>query len=58
LRDEALIYEHVLREQGVPTKLDMYVGLPHCTQDFFPMHSSSAKAVTDLKVAVQWILQK
>ena len=30
LRDEGLIYEHVLREEcGVATRLDLYPGLPH-----------------------------
>lgn len=58
LRDESLIYEHVLREQGVQTKLDVYPGLPHCAQDFFPMHSSSGKAVADLKAGVEWILKE
>lgn len=30
LRDEALVYEKVLREEfGVKTKVDVYPGLPH-----------------------------
>lgn len=29
LRDEALIYEDVLKENGVLTKVDLYPGLPH-----------------------------
>jgi acetyl esterase/lipase len=36
LRDEALIYEKVLREDyGVKTKLDVYPGLPHGFWIFF-----------------------
>jgi len=29
LRDEGLLYERLLREQGIPTKLDIYPGVPH-----------------------------
>jgi acetyl esterase/lipase len=39
LRDEGLLYERLLREKGIPTKLDMYVKtlwwqkkLIHCVQ--------------------------
>jgi acetyl esterase/lipase len=38
LRDEALIYEQVLREDnGVETKLDIYPGMPHIFWSTFPM---------------------
>ncbi|KAF3042559.1 hypothetical protein E8E11_006989 [Didymella keratinophila] len=57
LRDDTLIYEHVLREEnGVPTKLDVYAGLPHCAPDFFPMLPVAGKALDDLKGGVEWIL--
>ncbi|KAH7062943.1 Alpha/Beta hydrolase protein [Paraphoma chrysanthemicola] len=56
LRDDALIYEHVLREAGVETSMDVFSGIPHGGPDMFPMHSCAAKAVEDVKKAVQWIL--
>ncbi|KAF2621383.1 hypothetical protein BU25DRAFT_404569 [Macroventuria anomochaeta] len=57
LRDDSLIYEHVLREEyGVPTKLDVYAGMPHCAPDFFPMLPVAGKALEDLKAGVEWIL--
>lgn len=59
LRDDTLIYEHVLREEhGVPTKLDVYAGLPHCAPDFFPMLPVASKALDDLKAGVEWIIRE
>ncbi|KAF2824170.1 alpha/beta-hydrolase, partial [Ophiobolus disseminans] len=55
LRDEALIYEHVLREHGVETKLDVSPGIPHGGPDFLFMHSCAGRAVQDLKRGVEWI---
>ncbi|KAF2999852.1 hypothetical protein E8E13_007450 [Curvularia kusanoi] len=57
LRDDTLIYEHVLREEfGVPTKLDIYAGVPHCAPDFFPMLPVAGEALVDLEAGVEWIL--
>jgi acetyl esterase/lipase len=58
LRDEALIYEHLLRKAGTPTKVEVYTGLPHGAPDFFPMHSIAKKALVDLKAGVEWILKQ
>jgi acetyl esterase/lipase len=59
LRDDTLIYEHVLREEyGVPMKLDVYAGVPHCALDFFPMLPVAGKALEDLKAGVEWILSQ
>jgi len=44
LRDEAIIYERVLREDyGVKTKMFVYPGLPHGHWGFFPFLKSSEK---------------
>jgi acetyl esterase/lipase len=57
LRDEALIYEEVLRtECGVKTRLDIYPGLPHGFWAFFPMLSSSKKLKKDTIKGVAWLL--
>lgn len=58
LRDEALIYESVLREAGASTRRQMYPGLPHGAPDFFPMHSCAKKALVDLKEGVEWIMEQ
>lgn len=57
LRDEALIYERVLREEyGVETKLDMYPGLPHGFWGSFPMLKSSDKFRVDMVNGIGWLL--
>ena len=57
LRDESLIYEHVLREEyGIKTKLDMYPGLPHGFWTFFPMLKSSDKFYVDMVKGMGWLL--
>ncbi|KAF2464453.1 alpha/beta-hydrolase [Lindgomyces ingoldianus] len=58
LRDEGLIYEYALRKDGVPTKLDIYPGIPHSGLDFMPFLSQSKKGVDDLKSGFQWLLSK
>ncbi|KAH7131857.1 Alpha/Beta hydrolase protein [Dendryphion nanum] len=58
LRDDSLIYEHFLKEAGVPVKTDVYAGIPHASTAFMPMLSKSKKAAEDLKVGLQWILDQ
>ena len=58
LRDEALVYENVLRHLDIPTKMDVYAGLPHGASDFYPMHSVAKKVLADLKQGMAWILQQ
>lgn len=57
-RDSSLIYEHVLKEVGTPTKLDLYKGVPHGAPEFFPMHSVAKKVISDLREGLEWILQQ
>ncbi|EJD44155.1 lipase/esterase [Auricularia subglabra TFB-10046 SS5] len=56
LRDDALIYERVLREHGVKTRLDVYPGVPHAHNFVFPNLKSSHKAHVDLVKGVAWLL--
>lgn len=55
MRDEALIYERVLHEEGVPTKLDVFPGIPHGGPDFLPMLSVAGKSLDGFKAGVEWI---
>lgn len=58
LRDEALIYEQVLREDNdVETKLDVYPGMPHIFWTSFPMLTQSKKAGDDLVAGILWLLR-
>lgn len=60
LRDEGLIYKHILREEcGVPTKLDVLSGIPHAGSDFIPaMSSLTEKASRATKAGVEWLLSQ
>lgn len=56
LRDDGLIFEQVLRESGVRTKIDIYPGLPHGFWVIFPQLLSSKKQVADTMAGVAWLL--
>lgn len=56
LRDDGLIYEQVLSENGVKTKLDIWPGLPHAHFGFLPFLSGSKKAVLDTFLGFGWLL--
>lgn len=58
LRDEAIIYERVVREEGgVKTKVDMYPGLPHGFWAGFPHASFSKKFLQDSIDGLEWLLE-
>ncbi|KAK3291513.1 Alpha/Beta hydrolase protein [Chaetomium fimeti] len=58
-RDDGLIYESVLREEcGVPTRLDLYSGYPHCWWDMYPELEASKKRTEDTMEGFKWLLSK
>jgi len=56
LRDEALLYDKVLREAGVSTKLNVYPGVPHGFHYFFPDFKLARKWEEDYREGLRWIL--
>lgn len=59
LRDGALIYEKVLREElGMKTRLQVYPGLPHGFWSFFPQLEASAGFRKDTVGNVRWLLEQ
>ncbi|KAK1231507.1 hypothetical protein PQX77_005372 [Marasmius sp. AFHP31] len=58
LRDEGLIYEKVLREAGVPTKLEIYPGVPHGFEDVAPQIKQAVKLREDIRIGLKWLLDQ
>ncbi|THW18350.1 lipase/esterase [Aureobasidium pullulans] len=56
LRDDGLIYEQILSENGVKTKIDIWAGLPHAHFAFLPFLSGSKKAILDTFLGFGWLL--
>ena len=58
-RDEALIFESVLREENnVNTRIDVYPGQPHVFWSVFPQLEATKKFAVDFVNGVGWLLEK
>jgi acetyl esterase/lipase len=59
LRDEAFIYERMLREEhGIKTKVDVYPGLPHSFWSWAPEAQFSQGFEEDCVKGMQWLLEQ
>ncbi|GJJ13703.1 hypothetical protein Clacol_007959 [Clathrus columnatus] len=56
LRDEAFLYERLLRDAGVPTKLDVYPGVPHGFYVVFKELTATKKQEKDFATGLDWLL--
>ncbi|KAG7090661.1 hypothetical protein E1B28_009760 [Marasmius oreades] len=57
LRDEGFLYEKVLKEAGVPTKLEVYPGVPHGFHAYLFDIKQAAKFREDFNDGLQWLLE-
>lgn len=55
-RDLALAFDDLLKVDGVPTRLDVYGGLPHCFWYPFKQHSRTSQWEEDTVRGFQWLL--
>ena len=58
LRDEAVLYDRVLRESGVLTRFNLYSGYGHMFWTNYPELQASTKFVEDTLVGVKWLLER
>ncbi|KAJ4290279.1 hypothetical protein N0V90_010494 [Kalmusia sp. IMI 367209] len=58
LRDEAVLYDRVLRESGVFTRFELYSGYGHMFWTNYPELEMSTKFVEDTLKGVKWLLEK
>lgn len=58
-RDESLIYERVLRKEcGIPTRIDVYKGLPHCFWVGYRGLEKSKQRMRDSIEGIRWLLHQ
>jgi acetyl esterase/lipase len=57
LRDEAVLYDRVLREVGVLTRFELYGGYGHMFWTNWPEMESSERFVRDTLKGVSWLLE-
>jgi hypothetical protein len=59
LRDDAIIYGKVLREEyDIPSKVDMYVGLPHMFWSIYPTLKKTTQRKKDTVGGMKWLLSQ
>ncbi|KAJ7780577.1 Alpha/Beta hydrolase protein [Mycena maculata] len=56
LRDEALLYEKLLKNESVETRLTVYPGVPHAFNYGFPGIKMAAKWEEDYRAGLRWLL--
>ncbi|KAA1470630.1 hypothetical protein DENSPDRAFT_836465 [Dentipellis sp. KUC8613] len=55
-RDEGFLYAKILGENGVPTKVDVYPGVPHGFHLVFAKSAAAIKYDKELNDGIQWLL--
>ncbi|KAG7095613.1 hypothetical protein E1B28_006338 [Marasmius oreades] len=58
LRDEGLLYEKILKQVGVRTKLEVYPGVPHGFLSVARDITLGKKYLNDFRLGVEWLLRE
>jgi acetyl esterase/lipase len=56
LRDDGLVYARTLQDHGVPTRVEVYLGVPHAFHVAFPSIEKSKKFNQDTIEGFKWLL--
>ncbi|RKL37644.1 hypothetical protein BFJ72_g7729 [Fusarium proliferatum] len=56
VRDCSIVLEQIYKDEGVPTKIDIYPGLPHAFWAIFPELEISQKRERDAVEGLKWLL--
>jgi acetyl esterase/lipase len=58
LRDDGIVYDRVLKENGTKTRFKMYPGVPHSFWSFAPALDMSKKVIKDFVDGIGWLLEQ
>jgi acetyl esterase/lipase len=58
LRDEAVLYDRVLREKGIQTRFELYDGYGHMFWTNYPELEESERFVKDTLRGMRWLLEE
>jgi acetyl esterase/lipase len=58
IRDDAFLYDRLLREAGCKTYVKVYPGLPHVFYAHYQTLKASVQYQSDVRTGLQWLLNK
>jgi acetyl esterase/lipase len=55
-RDQGLLYDEILRKEGVKTRVDIFPGLPHGFHNFLPKAGFTLEFKERTRLGFEWLL--
>jgi len=56
IRDDAFLYDRLLREAGCKTFVKVYPGLPHAFHMTYPTLKATERYQSDVRIGLRWLL--